>query len=683
MQDGTSPDLDGHLEKEMGGLWANPIKVLDTFLLSVDCGDGWTDLLAADSYATYPYGNSFSYHGLPGDMEVERFQFIPLDEKALVVSYRITGSFPLEEEIGIRFSSRFDLRPSWYSEPAGIVDGKDVLQLNEDYAGAVDGENGWGAVFLSSEKGRFTETSPALLETYGKGCSATFEGKIPVKGGNSYMVSFVIASSEDGIEEALLAGRDILHRQDQLLEEKKAHYASLITRARIEIPDLALQDCYNYAKINTDWLVSDNHGLHYLSAGAKEYPWLFGCDNSYALQGVVCCGDFDLAQRTLTTLKEVSDKENGNGRIIHEMSPFGCIYNYGNTQETAHFIYAVHYVYKWTGDRVWLSGLYPYMKKGIDWLFDTMDHDRNLFPEGYGIMEVQGLNAELIDVAVYSQQALECMAEFAKEFGENANYEKWKAAAIELKKRINDLFWDPDKQMYCDFYGSGSQAAEVSRGAASQYPQNKDYYLSLADEFGHLPKGTMRGFLTNGNWVITTPMETGIAPRERALASLDIIRKEHCSEWGPYLSSLDKDRAMTISTGIQAVSEAEYGRIDQAVEYLDMIAATLGRQLPGSICEMMPDYGCPAQAWTIYGPAKVLIGYIFGIKPSAYEKHVDIIPNFPSDWDHISAEGLRVGNCTFSLSITRKDNGYSCKLKAEKRDFTFTLVQPDGSTEEL
>ena len=42
-----------------------------------------------------------------------------------------------------------------------------------------------------------------------------------------------------------------------------------------------------------------------------------------------------------------------------------------------------------------------------------MDQDGNLFPGGYGIMEVLGLNAELIDVAVYTQQALEATARVA------------------------------------------------------------------------------------------------------------------------------------------------------------------------------------------------------------------------------------------------------------------------------
>ena len=37
----------------------------------------------------------------------------------------------------------------------------------------------------------------------------------------------------------------------------------------------------------------------FLGAGAIEYPWLFGCDNSYSLQGLVATGDQKLAKETI------------------------------------------------------------------------------------------------------------------------------------------------------------------------------------------------------------------------------------------------------------------------------------------------------------------------------------------------------------------------------------------------
>src|SRR6185503_1296444 len=112
----------------------------------------------------------------------------------------------------------------------------------------------------------------------------------------------------------------ILKNHEQLLQEKKEHYATIINQARVEIPDKQLEEAYTWAKLNTEWLVSELPGIgRFLGAGAVEYPWLFGCDNSYAVQGAVASGDLELAKSSLRTIEKISEKVNGNGRIIHEM----------------------------------------------------------------------------------------------------------------------------------------------------------------------------------------------------------------------------------------------------------------------------------------------------------------------------------------------------------------------------
>lgn len=56
---------------------------------------------------------------------------------------------------------------------------------------------------------------------------------------------------------------------------------------------------------------------------------------------------------------------------------------------------------------------------------------------------------------------------------------------------------------------------------------------------------------------------------------------------------------------------------------------------PGAIAEIMPDYGCPVQAWTMYGMAPPLIRYIYGIQPEAYKKTITFCPDFPDGWDEM------------------------------------------------
>ena len=682
IQDGTFPDLNGHESMEMGGIWANPFKLADGFSLRVN----GTLLAKADKYTTFPYGNSFDYDSAIDGLKIERFQFIPQDKPSMIVEYNIQNLSAEEKALELMFSVRFDLHPSWFHEEAGIVDGSDELMVDSK-AGTLsvrDRNNGWAAVCLSDQDAVASTDAPAELDTHGKGNTGSLLCSVSVPAGKTVKLTYCIAGSLDkGIEAATATASNVIANSEKYLAEKKALYEDVISRARITIPNKAVQDAYTYAKINDEWLVCKLPGMRFLGAGAKEYPWLFACDNSYAQQGIVATGDFKLTEDTFNALDMISFKCNGNGRIMHEMAPFGCVFNYGNTQETAHFIVAVYDAFKWTGNVEWLKVLYPNMKKGLDWLFGEMDKNGDLFPEGYGIMEVRGLDAELIDCAVYSQQALLCMSEMAVLFGEKENATKWKGMSDQLLEKINTLFWDDKSHSYCDFFGDSEDAARVARDAAKQYPDGKDVYYAMAAEFESLPKGTEKGFLTNGNWVISCPMEMGIAPADRAAVALDKVRNEHCGTYGPFLSSTDRDEAMTISTGVQAVAEARYGRVDNAMEYLDMIASTLDAHLPGSICEMMPNYGCPAQAWTIYGPAKTLICYVFGIKPDAASKAVTIKPCIPSEWESFSIEDVRVGDATFSLFFSTVNGKLTCDIKTDRPEFTYMVTLPGGDEQIL
>ena len=165
-----------------------------------------------------------------------------------------------------------------------------------------------------------------------------------------------------------------------------------------------------------------------------EYPWWFGTE-TYSLHALMATGDFELAKQTLRLLKNQSVKANGNGRIVHEVTTNGAVSNPGNTQETAQFILTVGKLFEWTGDLAFAERCIPAMKMGIDWLLTDMDQDQNLFPEGYGIMEVYGLNAELIDVAVYTQQALKATAHIAGTLGEPDAAARYRRLASRLEMK--------------------------------------------------------------------------------------------------------------------------------------------------------------------------------------------------------------------------------------------------------
>ena len=254
-----------------------------------------------------------------------------------------------------------------------------------------------------------------------------------------------------------------------------------------------------------------------------------------------------------------------------------------------------------------------------------------------------------------------------------------------MKERINQRFWIEQDGSYADFYGTKAQAVSAAEGAIKQIDLRRAagkltrrdegliaHYERLKAEFSAMPEGD-RGWLTNKNWVIATPMETGIAPPARAIRLLDKIRRENSGEYGPYLSAVERRSMMTISTGVQAVAEGKYGRTDEAMWYVDRIVQTFNRVSPGSMSEMMPDHGCFTIAWTSYGIVLPLIEHVFGIQPDAGNKTIVFEPHLPAGWEDISIEDLPVGANLISFSRARTGKGILYDIEAKENGWKLIL----------
>jgi len=262
--------------------------------------------------------------------------------------------------------------------------------------------------------------------------------------------------------------------------------------------------------------------------------------------------------------------------------------------------------------------------------------------------------------------------------------ERYQRLASQLKMKINESFWVEEEGSYADFYGTKAQAIGAAEGAIKQIglkgadkltQRDKEligYYERLKQRFSAMPDGN-RGWITNKNWVITTPMEVGIAPRSRAIQALDKIRHQNVGEYGPFLSAVDKQAMMTISTGVQAVSEGNYGRTDEALWYVDRIVQTFNRVTPGSITEMMPDHGCFTIAWTSYGIVLPLIQHVFGIQPDAMNKTVVFDPHVPAGWEDMSIDDLPVGANSVSFSRAKTGRGIEYGVEARESGWSFVL----------
>ncbi len=372
----------------------------------------------------------------------------------------------------VLFSTRTELSPVWYSDRIGIRNATDtVAWLAPDRAFlARDTDHTWFVVWGASD-GR--DARPAVASsvprTSGMGVTATSRHRVSVDSEGTSTLTFVFAGSATSEAEAL---RDLPSPGEEPCAAAREEEAASCRAARAGESDDSRSRPAGGLQLG-----EGQHGLagqgrsrhrsRALGGGLMEYPWWFGTE-TYSLQALMATGDFELPKHTLRLLRRHSDRTNGNGRIIHEVTGAGAIVNPGNSQETAQFILTVGKLIEWSGDLEFAREMYPAMQRGLAWLLTDMDRDGNMFPGGYGIMEVYGLNAELIDVAVYTQQALAATARVAGLLKDADAANRYRQLASELESRINGRFWIEEEGSYADFFGTRAQAVSAAEGARKQ-----------------------------------------------------------------------------------------------------------------------------------------------------------------------------------------------------------------------
>ena len=429
-QDGNFPDLGGHVPGEMGGVWIHPIKLVDGFWAEVseEGTNQKAQLESAGEFINYPYGNRFRYGTVLNEVEVERFQFSPDGYPGAVVQYVFRNKADSRRSLNLELTVKTDLLPVWFSDQLGIKDAPDTVNWDRTRNRflARDIKHPWFVLWgaVPSDGAQPIE-HPQPVSSKGIGATAASRHPVTLEPHDTATLTFVIAGSATSRAEAESAYAYVGRHHSTLLARKKDHYAAIVRRARITIPDRRLQEVYDWVKVNAEWMVRDVPGIgRGLGGGLMEYPWWFGTEG-YSLLALSVSGDYTVPRQTLRLLRSQSAKANGNGKILHEVTTNGGVSNPGNTQETALFIMVVGKLVQWSGDLSFAREMYPAMTSGLHWLLNDVDRNRNLFPEGYGIMEVLGLNAEVIDVAVYTQQALLATSRVAALLGKHEAAERY------------------------------------------------------------------------------------------------------------------------------------------------------------------------------------------------------------------------------------------------------------------
>ncbi|HTE32259.1 MAG TPA: hypothetical protein VK666_17885 [Chryseolinea sp.] len=704
-QNGTFPDLGWHIEGEMGGIWDHPIKLMDGFTAQLKVQHS-TDVFCLDNaikFINYPMANSHHFAWTKEDIEVDRFQFVPDDIEGAIIEFRISNHTGKAKQLDFSFTGITDLRPTWLGERTKMIDGEDEIVFDEDSAAFVakDKHNPWYVMFGSSSPAHGIKgggsCEPAMRK--GLGREGTLSYAITIESNGQVVIPIFIAGSYQSEASARSTFEILRTKATEKLTQKIERYRAISNASKLTIPDKDISQMFEWLKYNTDWLVRNvpEQGVG-LSAGLPDYPWWFGADATYALQGVLATGDHALVKNTIQLLHKLSQRANDNGRIVHEVSTSGAVYNPGNVNETAQFITLVNTYYSWTGDKDLVSGIFPDLKDGMRWLMDEKDPDGNLYPNGSGMMEIPGLESqlEMIDVAAYTQQALASMAELSRALGETTAAKGYSDLAEELEKKINSEWWLEGARSYGDFRATLAEATPVLDAALIRSDTlGKSWAVDELKQTQKNMKGYVAGqaipHVIYHNWVVNTPMETGIAEPAKALAALKNA-KTYENAFGVFVTGIDRTiepdsiilksrkktfsytgAVMTLPTSVLAVAAAKYEGPDAALQYIRKLHQSFSYALPGSMYEVSPDFGMFTQAWNIYGVAVPIVHYFFGIHPKAYEKRIYVSPTMPTQWKEVSLDHVKVGDNFLSIAISQKEDHKVYHLQQSKADWSLMI----------
>lgn len=700
-QDGSFPDLGWHIKGEMGGIWNHPIKLMDGFDIELTHGNEVFKLDKAIGFTNYPTANKHTFIWKEKNIEIERWQFVPDDKQGLVVQL-IIKNLGSEKKVKLKFTGKTDLRPTWLGERTQMFDGKDFTTYDESLKAwkVKDSLNPWFTIF-GSELEFDNNSTISENKTTNNTASNSIEDAVFLFSGKTHVVNYIISGSYTSENDAVNTYSSIKKNINHDFISKKERFEVLAGKTKLTVPDKDIEQAFEWLKYNCDWLIRTVPEIGSgITAGIPDYPWWFGVDSEYALKGYMAIGQKEAVYNTIKLLDSVSNTVNGNGKILHEMSSNGAVFNTGNINETPQFVSLIWEIYKWNGDKSFLQKYYPTIKKGLDWLLKANDNNKNLFPDGFGMMEIHGMDSEMIDVAVYTQRAFVDASKIAKELNDTENAKNYLALADTLKIKINTEFWSEDFNSYADFIGTDTQALHLIEDAIVRADTLKKPWAVAELEATKAKilansNSDLKPFVLHHNWVVNTPMEMGIADEVKARKALKTA-ETFVNPFGVFVTGIDRDESagtdegsfkgskqfsytgavMTLPTSVLVISENNYGNPDKALDYMKRMTKSFSYALPGSIYEVSPDYGMITQAWTIYGYAIPIVNQFFGIEPMASQQKVIIEPQMPSSWNDAKLENIEIADNTISINYNKTETNLELKVWQTNTNWTLEIKLP-------
>ena len=611
--------------------WVYPLKIFRDFHLTFHVGDR---ALPAETLARtltiHPDSASIVYVG--DSFRVRETLCVPVNETGAVILLDIETEQPLEVEAV--FTADFQLE--W---PAAL--GGTFADWDEKQHAFVFGEEaGKFSALFGSLTAR--DARVAYETNYSSTDENSFRLGVTPKGKETKVL--VLAASVAGFADVAKTYQRLLTSYADSMRESEDYYRAYLHRTvNLELPDAALQQAYDWARISTIQGLVNNPYLGaglvagYRTSGPDQRPgfaWFFGRDSLWTSLALNAGGDYST---THTALDFISKYQRADGKVPHEISQSASLvpwfkdypYPYVSADATPLFIIAMNDYASQSGDVGFARDKWDNVWRAYQFLRSTYDSQGLAQNAGVGHGWVEG--GPLLPVkneyyqAGLGVAALQSLSNLAHLAGHDDVSQQLAAEFTRSQTALDQTFWAPEMNSYAF--------------ALKQANERENEVSVLA----------------------TVPMWFGLQDAAHANQTItQLAAEDHQSDWGMRIISRQSKvydgsgyhfgSVWPLFTGWASVGEYRYHREFPAYANLRANALLYADGALGHFTEVLSgDYyqsfstSSPHQIWSAAMVVSPILRGMFGLQTDAERHQITLAPHVPADWTSFAIRNVHVG----------------------------------------
>ena len=361
-----------HIAGEMGGVWSEPLKLVDGVWFGID--DEWIG--QATSFTS---GWGYTKMKLPdtAGLQLERTDFAPDGRRAALFGLKLENAAASAKTVTVKVDAHSELLAEYPWSFANVPNARDQLPDTaafedaalvfreqgklphpnapmHDYAALVAsdrtpvaGETGASANEYRGPQGTNVCTAqepPSACDDgpFGRGKGGQLRYEVTVPAGGSQTVWVAVAGSDKGEAPRARSSRPRWTIPPRSSRPRSPSASATGNRTRLSLPgDQRLADAVDWGKQNILDLtrVAEDQQIRWLDqgkdyppplgtvkrarwvgAGFPDYPWMFATDGEYTAFASVAVGQFEQIKDHLRGLRDVSEILNDrSGVVTHEV----------------------------------------------------------------------------------------------------------------------------------------------------------------------------------------------------------------------------------------------------------------------------------------------------------------------------------------------------------------------------